>query len=93
MNLLYSQPYLNIERRIEACRQFQVESVEYIHLYEDKITTPSHSFSLEKVLDVSYKPFSAKFGLLYLHTNQGVFSFLTETFPNVFIELYQITKK
>ncbi|MFZ3590061.1 3-isopropylmalate dehydratase [Bacillus sp. DJP31] len=92
MNVLFSQPYLRIERKIQACQQLHIENIEYINLYADRIITPSHTFQLNDVHDVSYKPFSTENGLLYLHTNQGVFTYYIEMTPSLFIDLYQSLK-
>jgi hypothetical protein len=60
-----------------------------IHLYADTISTAKNIFKLEHVLDISYKPFSGGAGLLYLHTNQGVFMFEVDADPLPFIQAYK----
>jgi hypothetical protein len=92
MKVIYSQPYLKIERKITHCQQQHIETVEYIDLYRDKIVTAAQSFQLGDVHDISYKPFSTEKGFLYLHTNQGVFPFFIETVPAPFIDLYKEMK-
>lgn len=41
---------------------------------------------LDKLMDVSYKPFTNGQGFLYLHTDEGVFAFLISVDPTDFIE-------
>ncbi|WP_456277745.1 hypothetical protein [Bacillus sp. AK128] len=83
--IIYSQPYIKIERKIIRLEQQQIKSIEYIELYEDKIVTATNTFSLKNVYDVSYREMSEEFGCLYLHTNQGVFPYYVETTPDQFI--------
>jgi hypothetical protein len=44
------------------------------------------------VIDVSYKPFSSAAGILYLHTNQGVFPFHIHSSPQTFIDTFRSLK-
>jgi hypothetical protein len=89
MDILYSQPYIKIERKIIKLEQQQIKSVELMNLYEDKIVTSSNTFLLENVYDVSYREMSGEYGFLYLHTNQGVFPYYIDTAPDPFIDHYR----
>lgn len=77
--------YSRTEQYIENFQQKNSRHIYTLSLYSYKIETETHTFQLEHILDISYKPFSGNSGLLYLHTNQGVFTFLIETNPKEFI--------
>lgn len=78
-------PYTRTEQYIENFEQKYSHSIYAISLYSYKIETNTHTFQLEHILDISYKPFSGIRGLLYLHTVQGVFTFILDTNPKEFI--------
>ncbi|CAM3144981.1 hypothetical protein FITA111629_06285 [Filibacter tadaridae] len=81
--------YIDVERKMGWFEQNHQHSVHVINLYANAISTTSHTFKLENVLDMSYRPFSDGTGLFYLHTNQGVFTYKVDTNPNDFILAYK----
>lgn len=76
--------YFHVEQVIERNEKKEKKTEHQIILYEDKLTTASHQFNLENVLDISYKFFSNNDSLLYLHTNQGVFTYKVSADPKDF---------
>ncbi|WP_246942528.1 hypothetical protein [Bacillus pinisoli] len=86
--MIYSQPYIKIERQIIRLEQKQIKRTEFMELYEDKIVTASKTFKLRDVYDVSYREMSDEYGFLYLHTNQGVFPYYVESIPDCFMQHY-----
>ncbi len=50
---------MQTERRIEKETQKTIETVGYIHLYNDRIETPSNVFVLGDVFDVTSRSLSA----------------------------------
>ncbi|WP_313893704.1 hypothetical protein [Psychrobacillus sp.] len=85
--------YIEVEREIDFYYQMQQIRVEQqLHLTLDGIATANHQFKLHHVLDVSHKPFSFGGGMLYLHTNQGVFTYKIEEDPSYFIHTYNSFK-
>lgn len=84
-NTVSTISYSRTEKYIENFAQKNSRHVYTLSLYAYKIETATHTFQLEHILDISYKPFSGNAGLLYLHTNQGVFTFLIDTNPREFI--------
>ncbi|MDQ0213999.1 hypothetical protein J2S13_000394 [Oikeobacillus pervagus] len=92
MKRISSQSYFTVKRRIEWNKQYSVEVQHSLDLFEDKIVTSSQSFFLKDVFDLSYKPFSTGTGILYLHTNQGVFPFQIQSNPQDFIEAFRVLK-
>ncbi|WOV88494.1 hypothetical protein QWT69_05090 [Sporosarcina oncorhynchi] len=87
-----SLTYFTIERSIEWFQQKQKQTECTIYLHSEWVTTSNHSFTLQAVLDMSYKPFSDGSGLFYLHTNQGVFTYGVNTDPHHFINAYRRLK-
>jgi len=86
--------YIEIERQIDFYFQMQqIEKQLEIEMTIEGIRTAEKSFQLQHVHDISYKPFSFGAGMLYLHTNQGVFSFNVQENPEIFIEGFRNLKK
>lgn len=85
--------YIEIERQIDFYFQMkQIEKQFELQLTMDGIITERHRFKLQHVYDVSHKPFSFGGGLLYLHTNQGVFPFQIQENPSTFIQGFKSLK-
>ncbi|TMU85969.1 hypothetical protein FGG79_12330 [Bacillus sp. BHET2] len=83
---------MKTERRIEDNQQFTVETEEYLYLYKDRIVTPTKSFIIKDVMDVTSKPLSAYYTFLYLHTIEGVWTFVVKSSPEQFISHYHNVK-
>ncbi|WP_064091087.1 hypothetical protein [Rossellomorea aquimaris] len=92
MTLICSQPFMRTERRIEDNQQFTVETEGHIYLYKDKIVTPSKSFTLKDVMDVSSRSLSSYYTFLYLHTIEGVWTYVVKSSPEEFITHYHSIK-
>ena len=85
--------YTEIERKIDLYYQMQkITSYHELTVTPSKVATARKEFTLEQVLDVSYKPFSTEAGILYLHTHQGVFPFNIHTNPQTFIDAFKSFK-
>ncbi|MYL33565.1 hypothetical protein GLW05_08140 [Pontibacillus yanchengensis] len=91
--LIKSQPYKKMTRMIKDNQQQYFETEEWIELYDTVISTNTNQFKLEHVHDMSYKPLSDRYGFLYLHTNQGVFSYNVAVSPSDFIEAFKQLKE
>ncbi len=89
---IISHPYVRVERTIENSEQITKEYREHLHLYEDRIITREHVFLVNDVHDMSFRLFSSATGMLYLHTNQGVFPYTVPKDPAYFIEEYKKLK-
>lgn len=79
-----------VERFIKNFEQQKIEIEQLLTMTQTSIYSNSHHFQLQNVFDMSYKPFSNGHGILYLHTNEGVFPFLISTNPAQFIQSYQL---
>ncbi|RXT15429.1 hypothetical protein [Ammoniphilus sp. CFH 90114] len=90
--IISTQPYIEISRTIQSNGQHRIESEQLLVLYRDKIITESRHFSLQDILDISYKVISEETGFLYLHSNHQVFSFYVKTSPTEFITEYKRLK-
>jgi hypothetical protein len=83
---------MKTERRIEDNQQFTVETEEHLYLYSDRIVTPTKSFTISDVMDMTSKPLSAYYTFLYLHTIEGVWTFVVKSSPEQFISHYHRVK-
>ncbi|BCB05326.1 hypothetical protein [Bacillus sp. KH172YL63] len=90
--LICSQPFMKTERRIEDNRQITVETEEYLYLYSDRIVTPKRTFVIKDVMDVTSRALSAYYTFLYLHTIEGVWTFVVRSSPEQFITHYHNVK-
>lgn len=90
--LLSSQTYVIVKRALENNQQYSFEKEEEICLYEDRIVSASDNFYLDDVLDMSYKVMTSPAGMLYLHTNRGLFSYIVKSEPQHFIDTYKQLK-
>lgn len=89
----YTIVYIEIEREIDFYYQMQqIEKQFELRIDLKGITSAQHQFALQHVYDVSHKPFSFGGGFLYLHTNQGVFTFKIEENPAPFIHTFKLLK-
>jgi hypothetical protein len=92
LEIIARQPYIKVTREIEFNQQNYMEEEKVLVLYENVVVSSSHTFTLQDVFDISYKKVSDHDGFLYLHTNQGLFSFYTKADPANFIDQYKKLK-
>ncbi|WP_391204011.1 hypothetical protein [Psychrobacillus sp. L4] len=89
----HSIGYIEVKREIDFYYQMQHIEMQFeLQLNLDGITSARHQFELDHVIDVSHKPFSFGGGILYLHTNQGVFPYNIQVDPAYFILAFQSLK-
>ncbi|MFD1779800.1 hypothetical protein ACFSFW_14130 [Fredinandcohnia salidurans] len=88
MKIIASHPYVTIQRKIEWNVQKYIENKHQLRLFEDRILSSANEFHLEHVYDVSYRA-----SFLYLHTNQGVFSYNIKEDPIDFIKAFKGLKQ
>ncbi|MDQ0271525.1 hypothetical protein [Cytobacillus purgationiresistens] len=93
MKLITTHPYIKVTRKIDWNVQKYDEEIRTIELYDETIIWMEEKVSIEDVFDVSYKISKASMGVLYLHTNRGVFPFYVKQAPDDFIEHYKLLKK
>ena len=85
--------YTEVERKIDLYYKMRKIATHHeLTVTPETVKTTRNEFQLNQVLDVSYKPFSSEAGILYLHTNQGVFPFNIHTDPHTFIETFRSFK-
>ncbi|WP_347551038.1 hypothetical protein ABFG93_04620 [Pseudalkalibacillus hwajinpoensis] len=89
MDIIFSQPFVKVVRKIERNEQKTIEQEHALTLYEDRISVGQEYFAIKDVFDVSYRFTSALYGFLYLHTKSGVVSFIIKKDPTLFIEEYR----
>jgi hypothetical protein len=86
--------YTEVERTIDFYYQMQKIATHHeLTITHEVVKTARAVFTLHQVMDVSYKPFSSSdAGILYLHTNQGVFPFNIHSNPQNFIDTFRSLK-
>lgn len=85
--------YTEVERKIDYYYRMQKITTHHELTVSPKtVTSAKAEFTLNQVLDISYKPFSSEAGILYLHTNQGVFPFNIHSNPQSFINAFRSFK-
>lgn len=89
MDYIASQPYIKIEREVTSIKQVDIEHERTLYLYPDRIVTKHREFPIEEVIDVSYRKFGQINGLIYIHTNSGLFSYTVKSSPNHFLKTYK----
>jgi len=85
--------YTEVERKIDFFYQMQKIATHHeLTVTPKAVVSARNEFTLNQVMDISYKPFSSEAGILYLHTNQGVFPFNIHSNPCNFIDTYRSFK-
>ena len=91
-NTITTISYTTVEQFIENFEQKRKEIKHTLTLEEGTVKSNSLHFKLEQVDDISFKNFSTGGGHLYLHTDQGVFSFIVSIDPTYFIHSFRKIK-
>ena len=89
MSLIAQHPYIKIERKVTSIEQFEIEHDLIIYLYNDKAVTQNREFPIKDVMDFSYREIANQGGILYLHTLQGVYTYIVKSSPEAFITAYR----
>ncbi|MFD2637982.1 hypothetical protein [Piscibacillus salipiscarius] len=55
--------------------------------------TSDQEYSIEQVLDVSYKMLSKRYGFFYLHTIKGVITLHVKEAPEEFVRLFRTVER
>jgi hypothetical protein len=83
-----TQQYFTVTRKIVDGTQVVLHEEQLLKMYEDKITTSASTFSFSDVHDISFRKLTKELGILYLHTNQGLFPYKVREEPRFFIETF-----
>ncbi|MCF3943581.1 hypothetical protein [Oceanobacillus alkalisoli] len=91
--LLAEQSYVKVVRTVDSISQTNTEEQRMMYLYEDRLVTRHREFLIDTIHDLSYRMLGTQGGLLYVHTNKGVFSYMIKSSPEQFIEVFKTYKK
>ncbi|WP_312098965.1 hypothetical protein [Niallia sp.] len=83
---IFSLSYFVVTRKMDLNIQI-IEEEKNLILWSDRVTSDEHTFHLNVIHDISFKPSSNRYKMLYLHTNRGVFSFIVKDNPEEMIRL------
>ncbi|MGI8384976.1 hypothetical protein [Robertmurraya sp. P23] len=86
--MIMTQQYFTVTRKIVDGTQVVLHEEQLLKMYEDKITTIASTFSFSDVHDISFRKLTKELGILYLHTNQGLFPYKVREEPRCFIETF-----
>jgi hypothetical protein len=86
--VIMTQQYFTVTRKIVDGTQVVLHEEQLLKMYEDKITTSASTFSFSDVHDISFRKLTKELGILYLHTNQGLFPYKVREEPRFFIETF-----
>ncbi|OPA78312.1 hypothetical protein BVG16_10495 [Paenibacillus selenitireducens] len=90
MSWIAVQSYYKVERNVTGLEQTIMKQERWIYLYQEKIVTKYREFPIQEVFDMSYRSMGGNGGILYLHTRQGVFSYMVSEDPRPFMEAYKL---
>ena len=86
------QPYFTVIRKIIDGSQVIIHEEQLLKMYEDKIITAVTTFEICDIYDMSYRKLTKELGILYIHTNKGLFPFKVKEEPNCFIAKFHQIK-
>lgn len=89
MKLLAEQPYIKMDRQLDGLQQKDVELKRTLYLYDEKVVSQYRVFPIEDVTDISFKEVGPSGGMLYVHTKQGVFSYIVKSSPMDFVDVFK----
>jgi hypothetical protein len=72
--------------------QVIIHEEQQLKMYKDKIMTSVTTFDFCDILDMSYRKLTNELGILYLHTNRGLFPFKVKEEPRCFIDEFHKMK-
>jgi hypothetical protein len=90
MSWIAVQSYYKVERNVTGLEQTIMKQERWIYLYQDKVVTKYREFPIQEVFDMSYRSMGGNGGLLYLHTQQGVYPYTVAEDPQNFIAAYKV---
>lgn len=90
MYLLAIQPYVKVHKQIIDAEIVYEEEEREIYLYHDRLITRHREFSTRDISDLSFRKMGDEGGLLYVHTNRGIFSYTVTSSPDSFIKAFRI---
>lgn len=93
MSLIAQHPYIKVERKVTSIAQYEIEHARIIYLYNDKVVTQHREFPMKQVMDFSFREIANQGGILYLHTLQGVYTYIVKSSPEAFITAYRANFK
>ncbi|GCL71592.1 hypothetical protein [Paenibacillus naphthalenovorans] len=89
MNWIAKQLYYKVQRQMTGIAQITEAQDRWMYLYEDKVVTHYREFPIHEVFDISYRKLGGTEGILYLHTKQGVYSYMVKADPSEFVEAFK----
>lgn len=89
MDVLATQRYSKVVRKVTKLEKTAVEDKRMLYLYPDRLVTAYREFPIHEIIDMSFREVGGSGGLLYVHTVGGVFSYTVESSPMEFIRTFK----
>lgn len=89
MHVLAKQQYYKVQREVTSIGQKDVEYERTLYLYSDKIITHHREFAIQDIIEISHRNFGHETGLLYIHTEGGLYTYTVKTSAETFIEAFK----
>ena len=89
---IVKQPYIKVIREVGSVGKIEYADHRELYLYPDKLVSAYHTFSIDEVLDLSFKDIKGEGGLLFVHTDHGVYSYTLESSPEQLLKSFEKVK-
>lgn len=85
MKALAKHSYIKVIREITKLEKIETKENRELVLYKTKLTTRHREFLIEELIKVAYRKIGEDGGLIFIHTESGVFSYTVEEIDESFI--------
>lgn len=89
MDPIAVQTYVEVKREIDGIEKREFNQEHAMYLYQDRLITANHKFTIREVLDMSFRRMGDKGGLFYLHTDSGLYTYMVKSSPQEFIRMFK----
>lgn len=85
MELIAKHPYIKVIREITKLEKIETKEDRELKLYKTKLTTRHREFPLEDLIKIASRKIGKSGGLIFIHTESGVFTYTVEIIDTNFI--------
>lgn len=89
MSWIAEQSYYKVERIMTGIDMKTVKEPRRMLLYAERLQTMRRNFMLDDVYDLSFRPMGDEGGILYVHTDHGVYAYTVPDDPAPFIQAFK----
>lgn len=85
MEIIARHPYIKVIREITKLEKLETKEERELTLYETKLTTKHREFLIEDLIKIATRKIGKNGGMIFIHTERGVFTYTVETIDKNFI--------